>query len=135
MNALPVGALVGKGSTFVGRLEVPGSLRIDGAVRGSIVCGGTVITGRTSRLESDISSESAVICGHVEGDITALGTVRLVSGSIVTGTIVAARIEMEEGALLHGRMRIRGRRSPSSVVLPASGTETVADTAAPAEEH
>jgi len=97
-----VNTIIGKNATFDGKLEVQGSVRVDGVIKGALKCNETVSIGPEGIVEADIHTKSAVITGQVKGNISADDKIELQAKSVVTGDIKTKSLVVEQGAIFQG---------------------------------
>ena len=96
-----------------GDLESTGDITIDGAVEGNIKCR-TLILGEEPEIKSSIEADTVRICGAFSGDVKARKVV-LTKTAKVTGDIYHECLEVEEGAVLEGRLgRLKGDKASSN---------------------
>lgn len=95
--------IIGKGAELNGGFSSPGSVRIDGVVRGDTVITGSLILGPEGRIFGDVVANSMVIGGQVKGDLTARDKVKILAGAVVKGDITTSRILIDEQAVFQGR--------------------------------
>jgi cytoskeletal protein CcmA (bactofilin family) len=91
--------------------EVSGSedLTIDGQVEGRIELPDHALTvGPNATIVGDISVKVATIFGTVVGSITARDKIDLRMGGSVDGQITCARLTVQEGAMLNGKVDAKG---------------------------
>jgi cytoskeletal protein CcmA (bactofilin family) len=93
------------GAEWRGVLVLPGPGRIDGCVRGEVVAEGPVWIGETGVVEADLSAESVVVAGRVEGDIRASSRIELLATAEVRGGLRAPSLTLAEGSLVNGCCR------------------------------
>ena len=98
-----VNTVIGVNSTLRGTLMVSGTLRIDGEFEGDILNCERIEIGEHGVMRADIEVNEAVIHGRVYGNIRALGTIEMKSGSKVEGDVVAMNVSMEQGVHFSGR--------------------------------
>lgn len=102
-----------------GDLESTGDITIDGAVEGNIKCR-TLILGEEPEIKSSIEADTVRICGAFSGDVKARKVV-LTKTAKVTGDIYHECLEVEEGAVLEGRLgRLKGDKTSSNANSKAS---------------
>ena len=94
---------IGVGSNFRGTLMVSGTLRIDGELDGDILNCERLEVGEHGTMRADIEVKEAVVEGRVFGNIRALGTIELRTGSRVEGDIWALSVVMAPGVFFTGR--------------------------------
>ena len=95
--------LIGVGTTFTGDICATNSLRIDGKIIGNIKNSGGVIIGDKAEIRGNIYTSYIVVCGLVEGNITASEEIELLSKAIVVGDIKTTILSINEGALFKGK--------------------------------
>jgi len=96
-------SLVDRHSSFDGRYETDHDLRVEGSISGEVLCRGILTIEREASARARIQARDAQIRGRLEGDIVCTGRLLLAATSVVTGTIKATTLVVEEGASLSGR--------------------------------
>lgn len=99
-------SIIGPGMRVVGDCEVEGAIRIEGSVQGNVRAGKAVVVGKDGVVEGDVSTQDAVIAGRVHGTLRADSRLEIQATSRIEGEIIAARIQLEEGALLNGTVQM-----------------------------
>jgi cytoskeletal protein CcmA (bactofilin family) len=92
-----------QGVKFDGRLEAPGTFRINSAVQGTIISRDTLILGEHSSVQGQIHGNRVIIGGRFEGEIDAKSTVVIQTNAIVTGEIRTPCLVIEPGAVFDGQ--------------------------------
>jgi cytoskeletal protein CcmA (bactofilin family) len=105
-------SIIGPGMRVVGDCEVEGALRVEGSVQGNIRAGKAVVVGRDGVVEGDISTQDAVVAGTVRGTLRADSCLEVQATSRIEGQIVAAKLQLEEGAILNGTVQMGNASSP-----------------------
>ena len=95
-------SLVDRHSSFDGRYETDHDLRVEGSVSGEVFCRGVLTIEKDASARARIQAREAHIRGRLEGDIVCSGRLLLAATAVVTGTIKAATLVVEEGASLSG---------------------------------
>jgi cytoskeletal protein CcmA (bactofilin family) len=95
-------SLVDRHSSFDGRYETDHDLRVEGSISGEVLCRGILTIEREASARARIQARDAEIRGRLEGDIVCSGRLLLASTAVVTGTIKATTLVVEEGASLSG---------------------------------
>lgn len=80
----------------------PVNLKINGKFEGKLETKGSLTIGEHAIVNADINGEHIAIAGRVNGDIKALGTVKLISTACVIGDIKTPLLSVAEGAILEG---------------------------------
>ncbi len=105
--------VLGKDSSMTGTIEVTGSLRIDGFVKGEVISKETVVIGPTGKVEGDVKSKLVVISGQVIGNVAAEDKVELQAKSLLQGDLRTKGLVIEQGAVFQGACRMK-----EDVVVP-----------------
>ncbi|MCO5200373.1 MAG: polymer-forming cytoskeletal protein [Chloroflexi bacterium] len=119
-------SLVDRHSSFDGRYETDHDLRVEGSISGEVLCRGILTIEREASARARIQARDAQIRGRLEGDIVCSGRLLLAATAVVTGTIKATTLVVEEGASLSGTVdttQKSAKPEPSrpAVVPPPTG--------------
>jgi cytoskeletal protein CcmA (bactofilin family) len=99
-------ALLGKGSSFEGKLLFEGSVRIDGKFSGEIMSTDMLIIGEGADVKGDIQVGSLVIVGDYNGNAKAIKAIELKAPAKVRGTLTTASIVIERGVFFDGQCKM-----------------------------
>ena len=94
--------LLNEGVVVEGDIQTPRDIRIDGTLVGTVRTDGRLVLGPSSRVSGKVNSPNIDVFGNVEGDIVSTGIVVLRAKSNVKGTISAATMVVEAGAVFNG---------------------------------
>ncbi|AEI45867.1 bactofilin family protein [Paenibacillus mucilaginosus] len=96
--------LIGEGCEFEGALRSEADLRIEGEFNGVLQASGEVAIGERGRVRTtDLRARDVVIAGRLEGRVEAEGRVRITSTGKLIGTVRAAVLMIEQGAVFQGQ--------------------------------
>jgi cytoskeletal protein CcmA (bactofilin family) len=112
-----------EGVHFDGKLEVPGTFRLDAVVKGTLVSSGTLILGEHSSMEGTIEGNAVTIGGRFDGIINARGKVEIQTGAIVIGEVHTPCLIIEPGAVFDGRCHMLAApraksETPKTITIP-----------------
>lgn len=107
-------SIIGPGMKVVGDCETDGTLRIEGAIQGSVQAGKAVVVGKDGLVIGDVSTQDAVISGRVEGSVTAHSRLELQASCRIDGEVHTPRLQLEEGAVLNGSVQMVKSQSSRS---------------------
>jgi cytoskeletal protein CcmA (bactofilin family) len=96
--------LVARHARVSGRVETPGSLRIEGRVEGMVRAADRVVIGRTGVAISEIEARFVEIRGVVIGNVSAEVRIDVHEGARVVGDLVAPNVDLDAGATIEGRV-------------------------------
>jgi cytoskeletal protein CcmA (bactofilin family) len=99
-------SIVGPGMKIVGDCDADGAVRVEGTIVGNIRAGKAVVVGKDGLVDGDIFTQDAVIAGKVKGVIRAESRLEVQASSQLEGEIIAARMQLEEGAILNGTVQM-----------------------------
>jgi len=122
-------SIVGPGMKVLGDLETEGTLRIEGAVKGTVRAAKAVVIGKEGSVEGDVHAHDAVIAGRVTGRVVVGSRLELQATSRLEGEVFAQRLQLEEGAVVNGPVSM-GESSPAHS-RPSSRAPGAVDATAP----
>jgi cytoskeletal protein CcmA (bactofilin family) len=96
----PTVSVIDANSTFDGRFESQHDLRVEGVLSGEVVCRGVLTVEREATLQARVEARDARILGRFDGELACTGRLSIGAGAIVSGTLKAAVVAVEEGAVL-----------------------------------
>src|SRR3984893_15927356 len=94
---------IDQGETLEGTLQLKGTFRIDGNVKGNIISEQTVVLGEGARFEGQIEGNRVVIAGRFDGVIFAKGRVEIQAKGVVTGEVHSPCMVIDPGGIFDGR--------------------------------
>jgi len=103
-----IDSLIGAGTRIEGNVTFSGGLRVDGEVHGNIRCeegpSGMLVISEQAKVEGEISVGHVVINGNVIGPVFAGESLELLPNARVTGDVEYHQLEMQQGAVVQGRL-------------------------------
>lgn len=99
-------ALLGKGSSFEGKLLFEGNVRIDGKFTGEIISTDTLIIGEGAEVKGEIQVGTLVIVGDYSGNAKAIKSIELRAPAKVRGGLTTASIVIERGVFFDGTCKM-----------------------------
>lgn len=103
-------SIVGPGMKIIGDCITDGTVRIEGRVEGSVRAGKAVVVGKEGTVEGNIETQDAVVSGVVNGTVNAESRLELQATCRIEGEVYARRMQLEEGAILNGRVHMGENR-------------------------
>lgn len=113
--------LIGRGTVIVGTITASSSIRIEGEIKGKVVCHDLVTVGSTGSVEGDIDAKNLVIGGRVNGNLSAQDKLVMEAKSGVTGDIRARRLVVDEGATFEGKCSMKEIKEKSLIMTDNPG--------------
>ena len=103
-----IDTLIGINTKIEGDITFCGGLRIDGEVRGNIRCEegqqGTLVISEKATIEGEVRVGHVVVNGTIIGPVSASESLELLSAAHVTGDVEYQQIEIQQGAVIEGRL-------------------------------
>ncbi|NEN82409.1 polymer-forming cytoskeletal protein [Paenibacillus elgii] len=97
-------SLIGEGSVLEGTFRSEADVRIEGEFQGVLQAAGEVAVGAKGIVRStDLRARDVVIAGRMDGRVEAEGTVRITPTGRLVGTVRAATLIIEPGAVFQGQ--------------------------------
>ena len=110
---------IDQGVIVEGTLQVSGTFRIDGNVKGNIISEQTVILGEHAKIEGQIEGNRVVIAGRFDGVIFAKGRVEIQAKGVVTGEVHAPCMVIDPGGIFDGHCHmLASSDNTASVAIP-----------------
>ncbi len=124
LSTLPVVfTVMGDRAKITGNFEIANSIQIECEIEGKLKVGRKLIVGQNGVVNADVQTVDAVIEGQYEGHLKASGSVEIMTGARVTGTIETDSIVIARGAFfngsVHGLLDEDADRSPIDRLDPA----------------
>ncbi len=110
--------IIGKDTVFTGTLDVKGAIRVDGTVKGKVICSDTVTVGTTGYVEADLEGQIVVVAGKVVGNLTATEKLELQAKSDVEGDLKTKSLVVEQGAIFCGSCKMKGGKKDLGFLPP-----------------
>lgn len=107
-----------EGTTVLGKsIQVNGEVSgaedviVHGKLRGSVSLKESRLTvGPDAEVEAELLVHDAIFMGQVKGNVTATGRVELRKGGSLLGDVNAARLSIEEGSAIQGKVSLSGTK-------------------------
>ena len=84
-------------------LAYRGKARVDGCLKGDVICQGSLVVGPDARIEGAVSADELVVHGCVIGDSDVRRRIELAATARVFGAIRAPVVSIADGSILEGR--------------------------------
>ncbi|MDQ3410908.1 MAG: polymer-forming cytoskeletal protein [Chloroflexota bacterium] len=125
-------SVIDRHSSFDGTFRSDRDLRIDGEVKGTIECQGTLFVAEGATVSAKVNAENVTVAGDLSGEIICGGRLQMLPSGRVRGKIATQTLVVAEGAYYEGELEMarpeeresRTRRisgSPSTAPVPING--------------
>jgi cytoskeletal protein CcmA (bactofilin family) len=111
-------SIIAQGCKFDGKVNVRGTLRIEGEFKGDIGTPESLVIGKTGVVHATVNVKNAIIGGQLFGNITAENKIELQSGSHVEGDIKTKRLVIDEGVFFEGNCSMGAKKGTAADAGP-----------------
>ena len=127
-------SLIDRYSNFDGTFRSSRDLRIDGEVKGTIECQGTLLVAQGANVTAKVEAENITVAGDLNGDIRCRGRLQLMPSGRVRGKVLTETLVINEGAFYEGQLEMSAMAIEARPVTGPRPLPPVAATPAPAAE-
>ncbi|HUP01872.1 MAG TPA: polymer-forming cytoskeletal protein [Gemmatimonadota bacterium] len=114
-------SLLGTGVECEGTARVEGTLRLDGAFRGRLEVGETLIIGQAGSFSGTACGRSVVIGGRFKGEVLGTEQVELQKGARLEGDVLTRSFVIEPGVFFEGSCRMEFTQADEARLRVGSG--------------
>jgi cytoskeletal protein CcmA (bactofilin family) len=102
---------LGGGTVVDGTIRANNSVRVDGKVKGKLICKNTLTVGINGEIEGEVEAKNAIIGGKIKGKIKVAEKLVLEAKSVLMGDLKASKLLIDEGAVFEGNSDM-GKKEP-----------------------
>lgn len=99
-------SVIDRHSSFDGTFRSDRDLRIDGEVKGTIECQGTLFVAEGAVVSAKIDAENVTVAGDLNGEIVCRGRLQMLPSGRVRGKIATETLVIAEGAYYEGELEM-----------------------------
>ena len=107
---------IDQGVSLEGTLQITGTFRINGNVKGNIISEQTVVLGEGAKVEGQIEGNRVVIAGRFDGVIFSKGRVEIQPKGVVTGEVHSPCLVIDPGGIFDGRCHMLASSDASAAL-------------------
>ena len=119
------------GTEFEGKLTSENDIRIDGVMKGTLVCSGRLIIGQPGFMDGEVECRNAVIEGEFKGNLKVQETLQVKEKAVIEGDIKTGKLIVQAGAVFNVNCQMGEQRLAGS----KSGKKAVEEKSKPAESE
>lgn len=125
--AQPEGNLstIAQGVVITGDLVCEGIVRVEGVIKGSVVCKTRLVVGAKGRIEGNVDARNATIEGEIHGGVIVRELLQIMATGKLFGEIVTEKLTMEAGGIFTGKCKMGAEARDLLAKAPAK----------PAQDH
>jgi len=113
-----ISTLIGEETNFKGTLEVKSSIRIDGEVKGDVICEGDVTVGKNGYVENQLKARNLYVAGSVKGNIYVKEKIHIYDTGSINGRAEMTTIIIDENGQFHGESIMNGQVHAAAKTKP-----------------
>ena len=95
-----------QGTVIEGTVEADGDIRVDGTIKGKLICRAKVIVGPSGHIEGEIHCKNAVVEGSVSGDLEVSELLNVRETARLNGKVLTDKLIVQSGALFNVECRM-----------------------------
>src|SRR5262245_34994181 len=122
-----INTLLGRGTSFEGKLTFEGTVRIDGRLSGEIFSDDILVVGEGAEVKAKIDVGTLIVEGAVEGNVRAAKLIELHTPARVKGNLETPQLFIEKGVIFEGNCKMENLppRKEQGAPPPQSGAAPV----------
>lgn len=121
-------SVIDRHSIFDGTFQSKRDLRIEGEVKGTIECRGTLFVAQGATVAARVEADNIAVAGDLNGEIKCSGRLQIMPSGRVRGKVTTQTLVINEGAYYEGQLEMANpdQRTPAAprqlqpVTAPAS---------------
>ena len=119
-------SVVDRHSFFDGTFRSDRDLRIEGDVKGTIECRGTLFVAQGATVTAEVEAEHITVAGNLNGEIRCRGRLHMMPSGRVRGKVTTETLVINEGAYYEGQLEMAApeERENETTLSLASGRAT-----------
>ncbi len=108
-----------------GNLKFAGELTFEGKIDGEIQTDGTLNLGDSASVNGNISAQTVVVRGKVNGNIVAKEKIEIKTKAELFGDIRASKLSVEEGVTFVGKAEVNPNKVSPAARPPTDGAKVL----------
>ena len=129
-----VTSILGPDCTVKGEIHCSGTVRIDGAVEGTVKAENTIVVGQNGKIDASLHAKQVIIGGVVKGNVYAADRVEIQATGSLHGDVCAPKLAIAEGVVFQGRSNMDDARNKPSATPVKQGEKSPAEKSVPHPE-
>jgi len=93
---------LGGGTVVDGTIKTNNSVRVDGKLKGKLICKNTLTVGLNGEIDGEVQAKNAIVGGKIKGKVSITEKLVLESKSVLIGELKASKLIIDEGAVFDG---------------------------------
>jgi len=113
-------SVIDRNSVFDGVFQTTRNLRVDGEVKGTIDCKGTLFVAEGATVAAKVEADNVTVAGDLNGEIRCRGRLQIMPSGKVHGKVNTQTLVINEGAIYEGQLEMSPTEAPAATTSPRS---------------
>jgi len=111
-------SVIDRNSVFDGTFQTTRNLKVEGEVKGTIECKGTLFVASGATVAAKVEADNVTVAGDLNGEVRCRGRLQIMPSGKVRGKVNTQTLVINEGALYEGQLEM----SPSDAAAAAAAS-------------
>src|SRR3954471_20015286 len=111
-------SVIDRNSVFDGTFQTTRNLKVEGEVKGTIECKGTLFVASGATVAAKVEADNVTVAGDLNGEVRCRGRLQIMPSGKVRGKVNTQTLVINEGALYEGQLEMSPVESGISVSQP-----------------
>ncbi|MBO8155609.1 MAG: polymer-forming cytoskeletal protein [Bacillaceae bacterium] len=110
-----VDTVIGKGTVLEGKIQTEASMRVDGNIKGEVICQGDLTVGKDGCVDASVQGRNVIIAGEIKGNVQAKEKIHIESSGTLIGNVEMNTFIIDEGGTFKGESKMKSEQPKPSV--------------------
>jgi len=101
-------SLVDRHSAFDGDFRSQRDLRVEGELKGNVICEGTLFVSEGATIAASVEAEHVTVAGELNGEVRCRGRLQILPSGRVRARVSTGSLVIQEGAIYEGQLEMAG---------------------------
>ncbi|MGH2614801.1 MAG: bactofilin family protein [Thermomicrobiales bacterium] len=101
-------SIVDRHSAFDGTFRSQRDIRVDGELKGTVSCDGTLFVAEGGSVTATVDAEHITVAGDLSGELRCRGRLQILPSGRVHAKVATASLVIQEGAIYEGQLEMAG---------------------------
>jgi cytoskeletal protein CcmA (bactofilin family) len=128
VESFDTASLVDRHSSFDGNFRSQRDLRVEGELKGNVICEGTLFVSEGATIAATVEAEHVTVAGELTGEIRCRGRLQILPSGRVRASVSTGSLVIQEGAIYEGQLEMAGvELSPLRPIRPRPSIASVSN--------
>lgn len=111
-------SVIDRNSIFDGVFQTTRNLKVEGEVKGTIDCKGTLFVASGAIVGAKVEADNVTVAGDLNGEVRCRGRLQIMPSGKVRGKVITQSLVINEGALYEGQLEMTAADKRNVVSTP-----------------